>query len=478
MLFRIYLSRAVGAVGLGLLQLIMSVGGLALTVGVSGIRVTAMYLCAEELGLRRTHGLQRVLRMCVRCGLVMSFLAGFALIAGAGLLAQHWIGNEAAAPSLRLLGLFLPTDAIGAILTGYFIASGRVWQLVGVEALERGVSVFLTVLLLRVCAGGDLGRACVAIVAGGGIAGVVSVCLMARICVRAVPKPDRDVHIPVLRRIIHMCVPLALGDYFRSALTAVNHALIPRGLRQYARGADGPMAEYGTIHGMVFPVIFFPTAFLYALVDLLIPELSRCRVRKKNERIRALTDHCFRMLALFACACAGTLHLFAPPLGQLLFHSDQAAFFIALFAPLTVILYLDAITDGLLKGLGQQVHCVRCNTLTSALEVVGLMILLPRLGVMGYFLCFAATRFLNFLLSIARLLKVTAYRLPVGFCIRLLLCFGACIAVFRPVPGLFLPAFACTLAATRTVTRADLRWLRDVIRAKQTGATSEQIAVS
>ena len=172
----------------------------------------------------------------------------------------------------------------------------------------------------------------------------------------------------------------------------------------------------------------------------------------------------FRLGAVFACACAGILHLFSDPLGRLLYRSAQAGFFIAMFAPLAVILYLDAITDGLLKGLGQQLHSVRINTLTSALEVAALALLLPRFGVTGYFISFALTRFLNFLLSIDRLCRVTSCRPDARFCVKLCLCLGSSVALLRATPLLFLPVFIASLLLIGTVSRDDLRWLRGVIR--------------
>ena len=133
MLFQIYLSRTIGAAGLGLLQLILSVAAMALTIGISGIRITAMYLCAEEIGLRRLQGLRRVLSGCMRYGLVMSMAAGLALIFGANALSEHWIGDMRAAVSLRILGTFLPINCLCSIMTGYFTASGRLQQLVWVR---------------------------------------------------------------------------------------------------------------------------------------------------------------------------------------------------------------------------------------------------------------------------------------------------------------------------------------------------------
>ena len=47
--FQVYLSGQIGAGGIGLLQLVMSVGMLAMTAGMAGIRTATMYLSAEEL---------------------------------------------------------------------------------------------------------------------------------------------------------------------------------------------------------------------------------------------------------------------------------------------------------------------------------------------------------------------------------------------------------------------------------------------
>ena len=49
-IFQVYLSRRIGSAGIGLLQLVMSVGGLAMVAGMAGIRTGTMYLTAEELG--------------------------------------------------------------------------------------------------------------------------------------------------------------------------------------------------------------------------------------------------------------------------------------------------------------------------------------------------------------------------------------------------------------------------------------------
>ena len=50
MLFQIWLSGHIGAAGIGLVQLIGTVGILAATLGTAGVRVGAMYLIAAARG--------------------------------------------------------------------------------------------------------------------------------------------------------------------------------------------------------------------------------------------------------------------------------------------------------------------------------------------------------------------------------------------------------------------------------------------
>lgn len=215
-------------------------------------------------------------------------------------------------------------------------------------------------------------------------------------------------------RVGALAAPLALNDLLRAALRALEQFLIPWGLTRAGATRLGAMAAYGTVMGMVFPALMLPSAFLYALVDLLIPELAACRAQGRRERLASVTGQCLRAGLLFAGFTAGLLYALAEPLTAILYQSEQAGRLLRVFAPLALVLYLDALTDGMLKGLSEQVANVRYNTLTSALDAVLLVLLLPRWGLGGYIFAFAATHLLNFTLSLRRLLIVTGCPLRLG----------------------------------------------------------------
>lgn len=408
MAFQVYLTGQVGAAGIGLLQLIMTVHGFAITVGTSGLRVGAMYLSAEEHGHGRPAGVRRAMMWCLGVGLALSAAVGAGMALGAELLALNWVGDLRAAASLRLLGLTLPLTCLSAILAGYFTAVGQVGRLVLAQIGDRMATVLATVWLLGLGVARDLTHACLSIVGGGAVASLGSVAVLLGLMLgnfRHIPRQKRPDSMG--ERLRRLCVPVALNDYLRSGLGTLEQLLIPYGLTRCGGSRTGALAAYGTIQGMVFPVMMFPSTVLFAVSDLLVPRLALCRARRDDQRICRLTRLCLHRGLLFAAAVAGGLYLLADPLGQLLFHSVEAGKYLRVFAPLAPVLYLDCIVDGMHKGLGQQVYCVRVNTLTNLLDVIGLFFLLPRWGVGGYIFTYTVTHCINFWLSLRRLMQIS-----------------------------------------------------------------------
>lgn len=476
MCFQVYLSNKIGAAGIGLLQLITSVSFLAMTLGSAGVRVASMYLTAEEYGARRPGGMQKALLCCLSYGFLVSTVGGAAFHAAAPWIAEHWIQDLRAVSSLRVLAWSMPISCLWSVMAGYFTACSKLKQLVWVEFVDQAVSMVSTILLLLFWAGADTERACVSIHLGNAIATAVTLVLLAGLALA-----DRRAPIPkglsMWKRLLRLCVPLAVNDALRSGLSTTEHLLIPRGLARSGGSTESAMASYGTIHGMVFPIMMFPSVLLYSLSDLLVPELAKCRAAKDYRRIRALSDRCLRMGMLFAAAVAGLCYCLSAPLGTLLYQSEEAGFYLRLFAPLVLILYMDAMVDGMHKGMGQQVYCVRVNTLTNLLDVALLWFLLPRWGITGYFFTFTLTHLLNFYLSIARLMNITGYTPPLPYVIKILLSaigaaagtgqlcslWSSALAACLLGAPLYLLLFFLLIRLTASLSAADLQWLRSVL---------------
>ena len=212
--FQVFLSVRIGAAGLGLMQLISTIGVFAMLAGTAGVRVTAMYLAAEEFGHRRLSGVRAAMRACLQYGIFVSAVSGAALFFLSDFFAMEWLRDLRAGPSLRVMGLLLPFSCLCGIMTGYYTACSRIRQLVGIEIAERLVSVGLTVTLLYLWAGDDLARACCAITFGSSAGCIFDFTLLYLRYRRDMRRVPRE-RIPMRKRLLRLSVPLALNDALR-----------------------------------------------------------------------------------------------------------------------------------------------------------------------------------------------------------------------------------------------------------------------
>lgn len=278
--------------------------------------------------------------------------------------------------------------------------------------------------------------------------------------------------IPVCRRLCHAAIPLAAGDVLRSGINTAENLMVPRQLAKNT-GIGSPIAAFGTISGMVFPVLMFPACILFGLAELLIPELARCNAAGNTGRTAYLVQKSLRMALLYSALFCGLLFLMAEPLCGRIYGSTEAGAELKRYTVLVPMLYCDAITDAMTKGLGQQKACVRYNILTSAMDVLFLYILLPKYGMGGYFISFFLTHLLNFLLSIRRLKIITGEALVFSDVAYTAAAICASVRIASHAPSLsaqifsYIPVFICILWLTKVLRSADLYWLFGLVCAKK-----------
>lgn len=468
--FQVYLSGTIGAAGIGLLQLVMSVGALAVVAGMGGIRTAAMYLTAEELGKGRPKNVVWVLSASFLYSVSFSGTVAALLYFLAPRLAESWIGNPDTALALRLYASFLPIACLCGVMTGYFTAANRIGTLAGIEVAEQLCSMILTVALLKLIAGDDPVLACMCVILGSSVGMVLTLlCLVILRLKESVPPGPR---IPVGKRLMDAAIPLALADDLKSGISTTENLMVPKRLALNPAVTD-PLAAFGTVSGMVFPVMMFPAAILFGLTELLIPELARCHAGGKQFRIRYLVQKSLRVAAIYGITLGGALFLLSDALCMRLYKSTDAAYFLRLYAMMVPFLYCDIVTDAMTKGLGQQKICVRYNILTSLMDVVFLFFLLPTYGMEGYFVSFAVTHLLNFFLSLRRLIRISgqgvSLRTP-ALC-GLSAIFAVWAASLIDIPVLrgigYTLILGSLLFLLGVLGNADILWVKGLIRAKR-----------
>lgn len=411
-----YVANKIGAEGSGLFSLIMSVYAFAVTLACSGINLAVMRLVSQEIGLGNDKNAVSIMKKCVGYCLFFGIGAGILLFSLSGVIANTILCDGRTALSLRALSVSLPFIALSNVFSGYFSAVRRVYKNAASSITEQFVKIGITVVFLLIIAPRGIEYACLALVLGSCIAEALSFFYMFVLYIfdkkkHLSGKNSNEERKNFLSQIVGIAIPIALSSYLRSGLVTVEHVLIPIGLKKSGADAAAALASYGTIHGMVLPLILFPSAVCITFASLIIPELSELDAKYttvyQNTHICYIVKRAVKFVSVFAIGTAGIFICFSKPLGNLIYPGTDAAKYIGIFAAAIPVMYTDTAVDGMLKGLGQQLSSMKYNIIDAAVSVILVYTLLPRLGIYGYVICVFVCEILNFSLSMGRLIAVT-----------------------------------------------------------------------
>lgn len=468
--FQVWLSCRIGATGIGLLQLILSVNMLALTLGGAGGRTSAMYLSAAALGRGKRDDADRILSGCFVYSILCSGVVSIGMQVLSPAIAREWIGTAEALPAIRTWACFLPVLCLCGIMTGYFTAANRIGTLAAVEIAEQMLVIGFTAWELWRIDPTDRTASCRAVVLGTCVGAILTLAALMILYARTAGRGTSRIR--TARPILMCALPLALADDLKAGISAIENLVVPKRLALFA-GLGDPLAAFGRVSGMVFPVLMFPAAILSSLAEVLIPELARCSAVGSKKRIRYLVRRNLRVGLIYGLCWGGLMFLLADPVCARLYPGAEIAPLMKRFALLVPMLYCDLLADAMTKGLGAQKSVAMYSILSNVVDISLMYFLLPRFGIDGYFISFTMTHALNFALSLRKALQLGGVKIRSAFVLMMPL--AAAFAVFAgscftgPVrrAAAFLGLFFGLSFYTGALGKGDLRWIRNLIFTRQ-----------
>lgn len=439
--FNAYVSKKLGAEVMGLYGLVMSVGTFAITLASSGVNLAAVRLTAAAIADSqdcRSIGkrLSQILRKCVTYALFFGVGSCLLLLILSGVLGEHALSDARTVPALRAFAFSLPAISVSAVISGYFTGVRHVPRSILSMIMDQLLRVLFVISGLVISEGKGSAGACLALVTGNLLAdaaGLLWSYLLCRTDIRrfgsarrsgrrgsevngrgehASPpgceRPGEDYRRITLRDVADISLPVALGSYLRQGLTSLEHIAIPWGLRRSGRSPGAALASYGVVSQMALPVVMFPYAVIGAFTSLLVPEMTTLAGRGDTLGVSQTARRVISTTVFFGLGIGGVFSSFASQLGMSIYNSAEAGEMIRLLAPAMPMMFLDTTVDAMLKGLGEQVYCVKVNTLDAAICLITVVLAVPRMGIYGYIAVIYASEAVNAALSISRLAAITS----------------------------------------------------------------------
>lgn len=392
--YRIFLSRTIGAEGLGIYQLIAPVFAICFALTASSIQTTISKFVGDSIGSCSDGCGEKRARTYLVMGLLLS--TALSLITGAivyhyaDFIAERFLGEARCAPLLVLLTYSLLPACIHSCINGYYYGKKRalipsVCQLA--EQIARVGGVYIIYLVIRE-KGIPLSPAhAVAGLVMGEFAGLIT-CLFA---FSFEPKQERDTRIRLRESMssmfpmfLGMVIPLTLNHLTISFCNSLENILIPKKLMAFGYSNTDALIIYGVLTGMAASIILFPNVLTNSLSVLLLPSVSEARGQNNLKKVADIIKKATLLGLLLGLFFTVLFLLTGRFLGSRIFHNALAGVFIKRLSFLCPLMYMTGLLSSILNGLGHAGKVLYVNLLACLMRIFMILFLVPVYGIRAY----------------------------------------------------------------------------------------------
>ncbi|UVI28089.1 stage V sporulation protein B [Paenibacillus spongiae] len=195
-------------------------------------------------------------------------------------------------------------------------------------------------------------------------------------------QPERQ---PVLRRLIGLSVPVTASKMIGSISYLLESILTARALAAAGVATGLATAQYGSLQGMIIPILLLPTALTYSLAVSLVPSLSEAAAQGNRALIHKRLHQSMRLALVTGAPFVVVMTLFAEPICRILYNHADIAPMLLWMAPIGIFIYLQAPLQASLQALNKPGTAL-FNTFIGAVVKLLLIIRLaaePELGIYG-----------------------------------------------------------------------------------------------
>lgn len=380
--YRIFLSRTIGAEGLGIYNMVHPVYGICFALCGGSIQTAlSQYIAAHE-----SQG-RKVFRTGLTISMVLSGILAFLICQYPAWIASHILIEPRCAPYLPIMGLSLPFASFHACANGYCYGAQKSRVPAFSQVAEQVVRMSLVFLIAGKWAAEGT-EITVRLAVYGHLIGEIGAASFNLLCLGLFPPQGRNMEraeeSSCLMPLMTLALPLMGNRLILNLLAGAEAVWIPNRLQMSGLSDAEAFSVYGILTGMALPFILFPSAITNSIAVLLLPSVAKDQAEGRTESISGSVSMALRYSLYMGILCIGIFVLFGCPLGISVFKEEQAGHCMQILAWLCPFLYLAATMGSILNGLG----CTRTTFLQSVaamlLRLVFVVAGIPLFGIYGY----------------------------------------------------------------------------------------------
>ena len=455
--YRIFLSRTIGAEGLGVYQMVFPIYGICFSICAGSIQTAiSRFTAADRDRAGRT----------LLAGFIISFSLALGLAAViirfSGFLASQVLMEPRCAPLLPAMALAIPCTSVHACLCGWYYGKEKVQVPALSQMVEQCIRIFTVFLIARIWEEQGRPVTVLAAVAGlvAGEAGSALFTLLSFLLfgnrkkdgpsVSGRPAPSSI--LTAAAPLLSMALPLMGNRLVMNLLQSLEAILIPVRLELSGLSRSQALSVYGVLTGMALPFVMFPSAIINSLAVVLLPSVARHQSLGNRSGILKNIALSFRYSSYMGILCIGIFTSFGDSLGLQVFKSAEAGSFISILAWLCPFLYLSTTMGSVLNGLGKTSVTFLHNLASLLVRLAFVFFGIPRAGIRACLWGMLAGELVLSLLHLYSLRRLIRYA-PNAWevIVKPSFCLASALGIFSlfpdplPLPGSLPPFFSTVL---------------------------------
>lgn len=398
-LYRIVMTRLIGAEGLGIYQICLTVFAVFLTAASSGVPVTVSRLMAKSNAGNDVNGKHSAVTAGILCTLFITVPAAIILFFGKNAFGFLFSDERCADIFVFLLpGLIL--TSVYAVIRGSFWGNKQFLPYSVIELLEDAVMVICGVILIRGTNDPVLGAkyAIIAVL----ISYVFSFCVSLGWYFASGGKLKNPK--PQLKPLIVSAAPITAMRTSASLLNSAVAFLLPALL--VASGLDNSTAVslYGICLGMAVPMLFIPSSAIGSIAVVVAPELSESFYRGNVNAVRRDVEKAVAAAVMIATAIVPILFSLGEAISEFLYSSKLCGEIVMISSFIMLPMCISMMTNTVLNSMNCERRTLMYFAAGAAVTLLSILILTKFIGIYSYICGLAFSNLLSAVLNL-RLLK-------------------------------------------------------------------------
>lgn len=409
--FRIYLSRQITTVELGVYSVAVSVCSIFITILTAGIPLTISRKTAEFSVDNNKKSTYKFVSAGITIACILSVFVALFILSFRGLFARVFADFNSYYVMLTLIP-YMIFSAIYSPIRGYLWGKEQYTHASLVEFVEQLLKIIVCIVLF------NIGIKNINLPAGLSIS---VACGLSMILGFYFFKKDGGKLTSPKGTILAMAKIVAPLNALRvagSLLQPLISIVLPLMLVKAGYSSNQALSQLGIVLGMTFPIVTIPTTLVGSLAMALVPKLSI--LQKENQQFK-LQSQIYNSLAFTFFCCFMFLPLFlslGSPICEFLFNSTQAGIYLKYSAWLTIPMGVSQITTAILSSLGHEKFVFISYSISAIFIVLAILVLPQFVGIYAILIGMGLQTTIVCALNITKIRRTSGYKSQMGLLLK------------------------------------------------------------